>query len=990
MFVEEWRAVEIRGDPEGYGSGYRVGGRLVLTAAHVVGDVGGSCRVRPRGVDVGWRDAWAGTVVWTAAEPGTQRKERPRNDVAVVELGKDVEDAEPVTFGRLPGQPVSSTVSFEIYGWPCWARTQREDRTLAGGRLIPGLIYPADTSPEDLLVVEPERGPDPGELCDGAPGSSAWEGVSGAAIVCVGGLVVAVQRHHQNPRRQRSLEAVLLGPFLDEADFRRVFQERGLEVLVASVAEQAMPLSTYLQAAPARFQAEFAERIDHLISLSYSEARDRFMAVLVREQPSETVKQARVGSLEDLAPKPGQLAFLSGPGGSGKSTSLLDLALSSARKAQTGSRLPVPLYARLASFDARERGFPELLEVIANAAGLTVEEIDAFWRQTKRPGIFLLDGLNEVNAEFSDACLKAVRELTAQPAHAYLISSRPGLALDDLARATKARVLELVALDRERIGAFLRARGAAGLVDQLSPDLWSLAQNPFMLWALVRTMEEGRDRPRLRGRGELYRQLIEDHLFAVGEQAASVDYNYALVKKPVLSWMAYDMSIAGATRVEESDEFLSRVAAELSRQADVQRNRARLRPRIFMPDPPVAGELVDEVVSNGLLTRSGSQVEFWHQSVQEYFTAEQLKVMERAVEDLLATLPAGQGQDETGSLLSESVVVLAGLLPSADLLVAGLSEQHPLLAARCLKEAHIVSPAVVDDLRERWLAMVGGHHEGRRRQGARYLGAAGLTTDRALAKRLTDLLLEEANRQLRDELAKALAAARSPELLHDLLAALFAGDRDDRDSQERADRAYDAIDKVATADDVEATVRRWLAAPETEREDLADLLGLFEDRLWCKPVLFALRRLWQEAEERDDDDTARRLQFALAHLPEWSQRARQRWPMRRAFDRLSLAAQVGQAGWQAAVEMGQRTETEMIDALAHEASGARQAAADELARRNSTTSIGPLVNAMWREGTWTALRSLLEAMQAIDPAAASRLLADDDANEQSATSLRSA
>jgi tetratricopeptide (TPR) repeat protein len=925
-------------------------------------------------------------VVW-AAEPGTQSEEQPRKDVALVELPEVAEEAEPVTFGRFAEQTGSSPIPFEIYGWPCWARTQREGRVLAGGRLIPGLIYPADTSPEGLLVVEPERGPDPGERCDDNPGSSAWEGVSGAAVVCAGAFVVAVQRHHQNPRRQRSLEAVLLGPFLNDAGFRRVFQERGQEVLIASVARLATPLSSYVNAAAGRFQADFAERIDHLASLTYSEARDRFMPALVRVRPRDMTENPTVGSLGDLAPKPGHLAFLSGPGGSGKSTSLLELAISSARAAQTDHNLPVPFYARLASFDARERGFPELLEVIANAAGLAVEEVDAFWRQTERPGMFLLDGLNEVNAEFSDACLTALRELTAQPGHAYLISSRPGLSLDELERATKARVFDLVALDRERIGDFLRARGATGLLDQLTPDLWILAQNPFMLWALVRTMEEGNHGPRLHGRGELYRQLIEDHLFSAGEQAAAVDYNYSLVKKPVMSRMAYDMSIAGATRVEESDEFLTQVAAELNRQAAVHRNRTRLRPRILMPDPPVAGELVDEAVSNGLLTRSGSQLEFWHQSVQEYYTAEQLKEMKVTAGDLLTTMAAGEGRDEKESLLSESIVVLAGLLPSADQLITGLSEQHPLLAARCLKEAHEVSPAIVADLRERWLAMVAGHHEERRRQGVRYIGAAGFTADKALAKQLTNLLIEEDDLELENELVKALAAARSPEPLDDLLTFLLTRDPEDPEDWWRAQNVTFHIITLATADDVEAIARRWLAASGTEREDLADVLGLFEDRKWGKPALPAVRRLRREAEERGDDDTARRLESALAHVPEWSKRAQQRWPQIVSpsdLDRIHGRVRAAIDG------MSQRSEREVIGALADKAFKVRQAAADELARRKPTTSIGPLVTTIWREDTWTALRSLLEAMDAINAADASRMLEDDVADEQSATRLRSA
>ena len=205
------RAVEITGPS--YGSGYRIGGRLVLTARHLfAGSADNTCKVRAR---YAFGEVKA-QVAWKA----------PGADVALVELPKDVPACDSVVFGRLPvaGQ-TARTITFEFYGWPQWARTTRlGESPKAGGRHIRGTIYLADTSPEGLLVVEPERVP---WAPDSRAQGSEWTGVSGAAVVCHG-LVVAVQHHHQNSRRAASLEAELLSKVYDDPTWRSLLEQHGI------------------------------------------------------------------------------------------------------------------------------------------------------------------------------------------------------------------------------------------------------------------------------------------------------------------------------------------------------------------------------------------------------------------------------------------------------------------------------------------------------------------------------------------------------------------------------------------------------------------------------------------------------------------------------------------------------------------------------------------------------------------------------------------
>lgn len=218
-------AVEIIGPR--YGSGYRIGGRLVLTAKHLLGEIGSSCKVRDK------RSSWEtdGHVVWTA--PG-------KADVALVELPQATEACDSIVFGRLPIKPPAEKLKFDLYGWPEWARTTYPDQPdLAGGRHIDGICYLADFSPEGLLVLvlEPERKPDSSQLADD---SSSWKGISGAAVVS-NGLLIAVQHHHQNPNRASSLEATPLWPLFEEPSWCKQLQDHGIPTKPQDVLPRAIP-----------------------------------------------------------------------------------------------------------------------------------------------------------------------------------------------------------------------------------------------------------------------------------------------------------------------------------------------------------------------------------------------------------------------------------------------------------------------------------------------------------------------------------------------------------------------------------------------------------------------------------------------------------------------------------------------------------------------------------------------------------------------------
>jgi hypothetical protein len=200
------RAIEIM-SPQ-YGTGYRIGGHLVLTVAHPLGKVGSVCQLRSKR-SFGEVEA---KVVWRAQTA----------DIALLELPNEIAPCEAIVLGKLPQARFGEIISFKMYGYPWWGRTERDTGTAAGGRQIEGMIYLADTSPDDFLVLEPKRVPEGNSKRD-----SEWEGASGAAIVC-DGLVVGVQRWHQNPNRPASIEAEPLSKVYSDEQWCSLLIQHGI------------------------------------------------------------------------------------------------------------------------------------------------------------------------------------------------------------------------------------------------------------------------------------------------------------------------------------------------------------------------------------------------------------------------------------------------------------------------------------------------------------------------------------------------------------------------------------------------------------------------------------------------------------------------------------------------------------------------------------------------------------------------------------------
>ena len=203
-------AVEISGS--GYGSGYRIGGRLVLTAAHLFESLG-SCQVRSKkkgNSDKGFFELVEAQVVWIA--DGV--------DVALVELPESIEPCDPVQFGLLSDGSEGESIDFQFYGYPKSASTEIDhDSSVSGGQQVNGEICPADSLYKGLVRLRPKS--------PTVFSTSDWKGASGAAIVC-GGCVVAVQIQQQNPQIPDSLAAEPLSKVYTCSDWHDRLEKHGI------------------------------------------------------------------------------------------------------------------------------------------------------------------------------------------------------------------------------------------------------------------------------------------------------------------------------------------------------------------------------------------------------------------------------------------------------------------------------------------------------------------------------------------------------------------------------------------------------------------------------------------------------------------------------------------------------------------------------------------------------------------------------------------
>ncbi|MEU5258135.1 tetratricopeptide repeat protein [Amycolatopsis sp. NPDC021455] len=223
----EWeRVAAVTGPDDRPGSGYVIAPRLVLTSAHVVGEVASSTSVfRP-----GREGTFTANVVWRGTPGG-------RDDAALLEVHDPTwPTLEP---GRVSwGKTVTHRPGIGCECWGAPTLAQRSDRPVEIEQLT-GTLNPGDRIVGDQYVMK-LRGHPP-------EGTSPWGGLSGAALFC-DGLLTGVVTADLQDRAHAALEAVPVSLLLRDPGFTKIVTAHDELAFVECHAIELRPLTD----APAR------------------------------------------------------------------------------------------------------------------------------------------------------------------------------------------------------------------------------------------------------------------------------------------------------------------------------------------------------------------------------------------------------------------------------------------------------------------------------------------------------------------------------------------------------------------------------------------------------------------------------------------------------------------------------------------------------------------------------------------------------------------
>ncbi|MEJ2886937.1 DUF4062 domain-containing protein [Actinomycetospora aeridis] len=426
-----------------------------------------------------------------------------------------------------------------------------------------------------------------------------------------------------------------------------------------------------------------------------------YLDLLVAERAgNETEPDPPARPLAELVDGVDAPVILSGEGGAGKTTALLHLATECAARAVQDPTAPVPVYVDLARLTKLD-DIPDLHRLIADSVSFAQD-----WAELTDLGIlrddrvvYLFDSLNELPDAVQLAATRVLGRFMAQKhGRRAIVASRPSLHLDKLPR--DARRFEVLRLRPEQVQEFLEQLGLGTLYERMPDELRELAANPFMLAALSRTLAGAPSGAMPRNRGRLYEQFVQGWMRKEGHRRNAA-YHPERVKQPVLSFLATRMTALARTSLVLDEDLED----ELEERLEALQTRTRRRGG--MPADWTVDACLDEIVDDGLLRREDDQLQFLHQSVQEYFTALHLRHDPVTLAELTPALHPEPGfswglLDPPAHRLVPVLLLVAGLVDDATPMVTALADRHPVLAAHVVAAANHIDRAVLAELTATW------------------------------------------------------------------------------------------------------------------------------------------------------------------------------------------------------------------------------------------------------------------------------------------------
>lgn len=244
------RAVAViceRGAPAGsqasrfsVGSGYLIGGRRVLTAAHVV-----------EGANA---DRTVVRLVSGTEHPARPASVGPAADLALLEVTDPAfgPGPPPVAFGRVDRHTDDLIERCSAVGFPSFKQkrgfgTPRSARPLRDTAHVWGVITPRANLVSERLELQVTATPRP--LPPGSLGGSEWQGISGAAV-CVhhphlASVILGVVVEHHRPEGSSSLTVVPITAVADREDWRSHLGIHGEDTLPTLPAPRTIEPSPY-------------------------------------------------------------------------------------------------------------------------------------------------------------------------------------------------------------------------------------------------------------------------------------------------------------------------------------------------------------------------------------------------------------------------------------------------------------------------------------------------------------------------------------------------------------------------------------------------------------------------------------------------------------------------------------------------------------------------------------------------------------------------
>lgn len=689
------------------GSGYLLSPRLVLTAAHVIRDVG---------------DIRVMTVSGRSTCEPLWSRDDDACDAALLLASRDLVPAgapglsDRLRWGARAG--LAPVPDCQAIGFPYAQRTAdgRLDTEQLIGTFKPGSALLSGRYVLDSVHMPPERR-------DGAP--SPWAGFSGAAVFA-GEVLIGVVASAPRGWRHGRVEATAARELFSDTRFLTTLSGHNVPEPLY------FPLPTAPADPVADFEAHYTaylEKKHGTLTIFGLDLRDRSAAgwpldaayLSLEAVPSDAdAAQAAVPLPADRALAGQRRVLLRGVAGSGKTTLVQWLAVRAARDGDGTIPFVLPLRTLI-----RRGPLPEPGRFLAAAGNpLADRQPDGWAAGVLGAGraLVMVDGIDEISERERDQVRDWLRDLLiAYPGNSWLVTSRPSAVADSWLAGEGFTELTLSPMSRDDITSFVtrwHTAAGAGCEDPeererldgyrrslltaiaTKQDLARLATNPLMC-GLICALHRDRRGYLPHGRRELYEAGLA-MLLADRDQRRDIGAPDGI-----------------ELAAEPQIQLLQRLAYWLIRngRSELDRSHAERLLADALPAVPSAAAQGDApAILRHLLVRSGllrepapGTVEFVHRTFQDYLGARRL-VEEWDIGLLIEKAADTQWEDVVRMAVAqgrprERAEILTALIARGDADETVRPRVH-LLAMACLEHATELDPAVRSAVEERAAAFL--------------------------------------------------------------------------------------------------------------------------------------------------------------------------------------------------------------------------------------------------------------------------------------------